>query len=72
MPEADCGATRQRRYLRLQKLGSGRSPQATASAMAQNLGLHGLRGYGGEATLPRSGLLELFSAADGAKKPRRR
>jgi uncharacterized protein (TIGR02217 family) len=33
--------------------------------MSRNLGLHGLRGYGGEATLPRSGLLEQAAAADG-------
>ena len=34
------------------------SQAAAASAVAQPLGLPGFWGYGGEATLPRSGLLE--------------
>jgi len=37
-------------------------------AVARNLGLHRLRSYGGEATLPRSGLLEQALEADGARR----
>ena len=44
MPEADCGATRQRLgYLRLQKLGGGR--RRPRPVPWRRPGLHGLRDY---------------------------
>jgi hypothetical protein len=37
--------------------------------VAQTAELHGLKGYGGEATLPRNGLLERANATDGLPPP---